>query len=54
VHPRVKPETVAPVEATGIDYLRLLETAHQREVGQAINFGALFDEPRTDNTAGPG
>jgi len=29
------------VQATGIDYLRLLETAHQAEVGRAINFPAL-------------
>jgi hypothetical protein len=53
VHPGVKPETAAPVEATGIDYLRLLEAAHQREVGQAINFGALLGEPRTGTPTGP-
>jgi putative transposase len=43
VHPAVKPDQPAPVEATGIDYLRLLEDAHQREVGHAINYTALTD-----------
>ena len=41
VHPAVKPDDTAPVQATGIDYLRLLEQAHQGEVGHAINFLAL-------------
>jgi putative transposase len=41
VHPAVKPEAPAPVEATGIDYLRLLESAHHHEAGQTINFTAL-------------
>ena len=44
VHPAVKPADTGPVNATGIDYLRLLETAHQREVGQAINYDALAGE----------
>lgn len=50
VHPAVKPDDTAPIEATGIDYLRLLEDAHQREVGQAINYLALTDN--TDPTPG--
>jgi putative transposase len=37
----VKPDAAAPVEATGIDYLHLLEQAHQADVGQAINYLAL-------------
>lgn len=41
VHPAVKPDAAAPVQATGIDYLRLLEAAHQQQVGRAINFTAL-------------
>ncbi|MGB3230453.1 MAG: DDE-type integrase/transposase/recombinase, partial [Mycobacterium sp.] len=41
VHPAVKPDAAAPVEATGIDYLHLLERARQAEVGQAINYLAL-------------
>ena len=48
VHPAVKPDAAAPVEATGIDYLRLLETAHQAEVGQAINYPALADADHTE------
>jgi putative transposase len=51
VHPAVKPDDTAPIEATGIDYLRLLEDAHQREVGQAINYLALTDN--TDPTPDP-
>jgi putative transposase len=43
-HPDVKPHTPAPVEATGIDYLRLMEAAHQADVGKAINFAALTDD----------
>jgi len=44
VHPAVKPADAPPVEATGIDYLRLLEDAHQAEVGHAINYTALTDD----------
>lgn len=44
VHPAVKPGAVAPVDATGIDYLKLLDDAHQAEVGQAINYPALADD----------
>jgi len=44
VHPTVKPADTGPVDATGIDYLRLLEAAHQREVGRAINYDALTGE----------
>jgi putative transposase len=43
-HPDVKPQAPAPVEATGIDYLRLMEAAHQADVGQAVNFLALDEE----------
>ncbi len=32
------------MQATGIDYLRLLEAAHHDQVGQAINFTALAAE----------
>ncbi len=47
VHPAVKPDDTAPAEATGIDYLQLLENAHQAEVGNAINYLALTDEVPT-------
>lgn len=43
VHPAVKPDDTPPVQATGINYLRLLDDAHQAEVGQAINYAALTD-----------
>ncbi|MEY8016462.1 Mu transposase C-terminal domain-containing protein [Mycobacterium servetii] len=53
-HPAVKPDIPAPVQATGIDYLHLLEQAHQADVGQAINYLALADSdiqaPRHDQT----
>jgi putative transposase len=53
-HPDVKPHTPAPVEATGIDYLRLIEAAHQADVGQAINYTALTeaDPTRSGHTDG--
>jgi putative transposase len=45
VHPDLKPPATAPATApapaTGIDYLRLLEAAHQTTVGTTINFAAL-------------
>jgi putative transposase len=47
VHPDVKPHAPAPVQATGIDYLRLIEAAHQANIGQAINFAALADGEAT-------
>lgn len=48
VHPAVKPDAPGPVEATGIDYLHLLEGAHHTEAGQAINYLALQGEHPTD------
>jgi putative transposase len=49
-HPAVKPGAPTPVDATGIDYLRLLETAHQTQVGQAINYPALTDEDAAESS----
>jgi putative transposase len=43
VHPAVKPDAPTPIQATGIDYLRLLEADHQQQAGRAINFTALQD-----------
>jgi putative transposase len=51
-HPAVKPGTGAPVQATGIDYLQLLQTAHQAEVGQAINYPALAEDDNTTQPSG--
>ena len=53
VHPHVKPPTKKkPAQATGIDYLRLLETAQQAELGTTIRFDLLADTTTTDTTAG--
>jgi len=48
-HPDVTPHVPAPAQATGIDYLRLLEAAHQTDTGRAINFPALAGDDRHDN-----
>jgi putative transposase len=55
-HPDVKPHAPAPIEATGIDYLRLVEAAHQADVGHAINFSALAadNDPTTSEDRGEG
>jgi putative transposase len=53
VHPDVKaPTKKQPAQATGVDYLRLLETAQQAELGQAIRFDLLADTTTTDTTTG--
>jgi putative transposase len=52
VHPAVKLDAPAPVDATGIDYLRLLEDAHQKQVGQAINYPALIDNDNDVESCG--
>jgi putative transposase len=50
VHPKVKTQAAAPVETTGINYLQLLTDAHQRDVGQAINFAALREPNNTETS----
>lgn len=53
VHSDVKaPTKKKPAQATGIDYLRLLETAQQNELGQAIRFDLLAQTVTTDTTGG--
>ena len=52
VHPKAKPHPAAPVEATGIDYLQLLDAAHQRQVGQTINFAALAESSGDQTSSG--
>lgn len=55
VHPDVKaPTKKQPVQATGIDYLRLLEAAQQAELGAAINFAALEPTTSTATTGAAG
>jgi hypothetical protein len=52
VHPGVKPATQPPpAQATGIDYLRLLEAQRQTDLGAAINFNALDDTAPTETGA---
>ncbi|MEU3343029.1 Mu transposase C-terminal domain-containing protein [Streptomyces sp. NPDC006668] len=43
-HPKARPETpaVEPTAATGIDYLRLIDTERTKELGQRINYEALL------------
>jgi putative transposase len=41
-HPKARPETpLTPPPATGIDYARLLDAAHQAELAQKVNYAAL-------------
>jgi putative transposase len=41
-HPKAKPETpTAPPKPTGIDYAKLIETAHQAELARGVNYAAL-------------
>ena len=41
-HPKAKPETpTAPPKPTGIDYARLIETAHAAELARGVNYAAL-------------
>jgi len=41
-HPKARPETpLARPQATGIDYARLLDAAHQAELAQKVNYAAL-------------
>ncbi|HET9875201.1 MAG TPA: DDE-type integrase/transposase/recombinase [Mycobacterium sp.] len=57
VHPDVKaPTKKPPAQATGIDYLRLLDAAQQAELGAAINFAALAepDNPTTTEASTDG
>jgi putative transposase len=54
-HPKAKPETPAapPPPSTGIDYLRLLEEAHDTDVAGAINYAALMSPADTPPAADP-
>ncbi|MFC9646946.1 DDE-type integrase/transposase/recombinase [Streptomyces mirabilis] len=51
-HPKARPEVpeAPPAPATGIDYLRLIDTARTQELGQKINYTALM--PRQDEPGG--
>jgi putative transposase len=52
-HPKARPEHVeAPPAVSGIDYLRLVGTAHDAQLGERVNYHALAappdDEPVTE------
>jgi putative transposase len=48
-HPKARPETPTPPPApTGINYLRLVDQAHQQQLGDRINYTALIDTTAGD------
>jgi putative transposase len=50
-HPKARPEHPdPPPAASGIDYLRLVGTAHDAQLGERVNYHALASEP-PDNVA---
>jgi putative transposase len=52
-HPKARPETptAEPVPATGIDYLRLVDAAHDAVLAQKVNYAALAGD--ADNQPDP-
>jgi putative transposase len=42
-HPKARPEQIdpAPLPTSGIDYLRLIDTAHDARLGERVNYSAL-------------
>jgi putative transposase len=48
-HPDVPEATPAPVTATGIDYLRLVEADYHQDLAAGINYAALTDQPQPDD-----
>jgi putative transposase len=44
VHPKARPdETTAPVEASGIDYLKLLAARHERDIVAKVSYADIAD-----------
>jgi hypothetical protein len=53
-HPKAKPETpTAPPKPSGIDYARLIETAHQAELARGVNYAALSGADQIPGPARP-
>jgi putative transposase len=54
-HPKARPETPTPPAAppSGIDYLRLIDQAHQQHLATQINYAALADDTADDTAATP-
>jgi len=51
-HPKARPETPpAPPPPTGIDYARLLDTAHQAELATRVNYAALAEPTNSGQEA---
>lgn len=50
-HPKAKPEIpeAPPAPSTGIDYLRLVDTARTTELGQKINYTALMPDQSAED-----
>ncbi|HYO86030.1 MAG TPA: DDE-type integrase/transposase/recombinase [Dermatophilaceae bacterium] len=64
VHPKAVADTPPPATPTGIDYLRLIQTRHERALGQRLQYAQLSDpnnpptpaaagQPPTDDDAQP-
>jgi len=54
-HPKARPETpTAAPKPTGIDYARLIDTAHQAELARGVNYAALTSGGHHDETQIPG
>jgi putative transposase len=56
-HPKARPETdlsgFTPPEATGINYLDLIATAHQQSLAEITNYAALSAGPGPDPSSDP-
>lgn len=45
-HPKARPETpTTPTQPSGIDYAKLIETAHHAEIARGVNYAALTGTP---------
>jgi putative transposase len=52
-HVKARPETPPPAPTpTGIDYARLIDTAHQAELAQGVNYAALTSTASTSTAGG--
>ncbi|MEU1276109.1 Mu transposase C-terminal domain-containing protein [Streptomyces sp. NPDC005799] len=51
-HPKARPEVpeAPPAPSTGIDYLRLVDTARTSELGRQINYESLLPDPPAEGS----
>ena len=54
VHPKAVADAPPPPAPTGIDYLRLIQTRHERALGQRLQYAQLSDPPNPANPARDG